>query len=517
MEHPLFYQYPALPNSREVIKPILFAALRLLLLFISLVQPSVVQANERQSDPDGCLVCHALEGLQFIDKKGVLRVASINKADYFSSLHGSVPCTDCHQMKTYPHEVKEGLVDCSTECHVNEPSKGEKFTHKPVVKEFLASTHGHGRVKDFEGGNRLEEDAEPDPSCRRCHSNTPYIIASQMEKFKTEFEHADAECGKCHVGEIWMNQFNGHILRRLIGSRWNKSDSNKSCTQCHGDYARMAKVKVDDPNADAPLIPAAKPGDPPSKKKIPVTYRWIHAAESYERTLHSRILVVGEEKGASCLDCHVNHDEHSHGHGILKDEDKKAATHPDQLNKTCGASGCHTYAKNSLNKGFVKTDVHDINQVHLPNISAILDPEKLTNVWHWGSMVLLLFAGVFGLSSVYWLIMVYPKSKKTANNIIGDERFEEVMLGRKPKKAPPKAPVAAPKAVVPPAVAVKEVLAPVVIDQTSPSAVKELIEEPSSINPVATQRPTVEVKMVGVSRIATESVPIMPAKEREDD
>ncbi|MEQ1636538.1 MAG: hypothetical protein ABL903_07590 [Methylococcales bacterium] len=452
-------------------------------VFMVLLLNSVVSANERQSDPDGCLVCHALEGLQFIDKKGVLRIATIDKADYLGSLHGSVPCTDCHQIKTYPHEVKDGLVDCASECHVNEPSKGEKFSHKPVVKEFLKSTHGNGRVKDFEGGNRLEEDSEPDPSCRRCHSNTPYIIPAQMDKFKSEMNHADAECGKCHVGEVWMKQFGGHVLRRLVGSRWNKNDINKSCTQCHADYERMAKVKIEDPNKRQPnnTLPVEGQGitdgkSPKDKRTMPVTYRWIHSTESYERTLHSRILVVGEEKGASCLDCHIQRGAGFNGHGILKDEDKTASTHPEQLGETCGASGCHNYAKSFLTQGFVKTDVHDINQVKLPDFKAVLDPKKLTDVWHWSSIVLIVFSAGFGLSSLYWLIVVYPKSKKTASNIIGDERFEEVMLGRKPKNSPPKASVKpVPAAAVPPKAELDKASVPV--GSTAVDAKVPLVED----------------------------------------
>ena len=394
-----------------------------------------VSAKERQSDPDGCLSCHALEGLQYIDKKGVLRVASIDKADYFGSLHGSVPCTDCHQMTTYPHEVKEGLVDCAGACHVEEPSKDEAFTHKPVVKEFLKSTHGHGRVKDFGGGDRLEEDAEQDPSCRRCHSNTPYIPPHQMAKFKAEFEHTDAECGKCHQGEVWMNQFSGHILRRLVGSRWNKADINKSCNQCHADKKRMAKVKIEDPE---------------TKVKNPVSYRWIHASESYERTLHSRILEVGDEKGASCLDCHIHRGEGFNGHDILKDEHKQASTHPEQLAKTCATTGCHDYAKNPLNAGFVKTDVHDINQVHLPDVQALVAKEKLRSVWHLGSLTALVVSLVLLAGSVIWLVFIYPRQKKSNTEaLLGAERFEQVMLGRKPKAAPSKA--AASKTVAKPA------------------------------------------------------------------
>ncbi len=231
-----------------------------------------------------------------------------------------------------------------------------------------------------------------------------------------------------------MNQFSGHILRRLVGSRWNKMDINKSCNQCHADKQRMAKVKIEDPE---------------TKQKNPVDYRWIHASESYARTLHSRILEVGDEKGASCLDCHIHRGEGHFGHDILKDEHKLASTHPDQLNKTCASRGCHDYAKSPFNQGFVKTDVHAIEQVHLPGIRAFLEKDRWQSAWHWGSILASLIALVFAAGSIIWLVVVYPKTKKSSDPLVGSELFEQVMLGRKPKKAPAKAVVAPKKPALP--------------------------------------------------------------------
>ncbi len=185
-----------------------------LMVFLSfIVISNQAFADKRHPDPDGCFSCHGLPDLKYIDKEGQIRSATILKADYYSSLHGSVPCKDCHRKITdYPHEEKDGLVNCGEKCHVKEPSEGKAFTHEDVVKEFEKSVHGKGLSKDFAAGNRFKEENDSSlPSCRRCHANVPYIAASQWDAFKDAFAHNDAECGTCHQGDTWMNHYSGHI------------------------------------------------------------------------------------------------------------------------------------------------------------------------------------------------------------------------------------------------------------------------------------------------------------------
>ncbi len=395
---------------------------RYLFIFFLLSSSAVLNANERHSDPDGCFSCHALEGLQFIDEDGVLRVSSIVKSHYYSSLHGSVPCKDCHRKITnYPHEVENGYVDCSESCHVNEPSEGEAYTHKPIVEEFEKSAHGKGITKDFAGGNRLKEDLDEEninPSCRRCHSNTLYIAESQMDKFKEEFMHTDTECGTCHQGDVWRDQFGGHVLRRLVGSRWKKNDNNDMCLDCHGDTERMAKVKLEDPD---------------SKEKHPVNYRWIHASESYTRSLHSRLLVTGVEGGASCIDCHAPTKMGEFRHDIRRDEDELSATHPDNLAKTCAQSSCHEFAVHSINAGFVNTDLHDIDQVKIRDWASLIDSDRLQSNWQRGFYLLGIFSIIFIGGCIFWLFKGINDKKQNA--VIGDESFERIIIGRKGKKS----------------------------------------------------------------------------------
>ncbi len=387
-----------------------------LLLAISLAGFTQVQAAERYPDEDGCLSCHALKGLDYIDESGVQRSASIDVSHYMSSLHGSVPCRDCHRkVRFYPHKVENGEVDCAASCHVEEPSKGKPYTHKAVVKEFTDSAHGTGWSKGFTGGNRLKEvETEQNPSCRTCHSNTLYIDVAKLDGFKEAFSHTETECGSCHQGEVWLNQFGGHILRRFLGGRWSKQEQNEVCHRCHDDRERMALVELKEEGRD---------------QKIPVPVRWQLASQSYAMTLHARLIRTEVDEGASCNDCHAPE---GTGHNIRRKKDPASATHEDKLAKTCAQSQCHAYASHRLNAGFVRTDMHDLDLVPLSDVAMKLDVERLRSPW---LGVALLIAPVLVFMLVgrirWWLVA--EKKKGVDFSVIGGDSFQEKMLGRKAK------------------------------------------------------------------------------------
>ena len=385
----------------------------LILLIITITQ---VMAAERHPDPDGCFSCHALKGLDYIDDEGVLRSASIDQSHYYSSLHGSVPCKDCHrEIQNFPHKVENGEVDCAASCHVEEPSGAEAYTHKKVVDEFQSSVHGKGWTKGLTGGNRLEESKnEAVPSCRSCHSNEPYIRQEDMPKFKESFAHIDTECGSCHQGEVWLNQFGGHILRRFIGSRWDKKDKNRMCNNCHADHDRMATVEIEDSE---------------SGEKQKVGPRFVLASDSYAMSLHGRLLKSGVEQGASCIDCHSPEGYH---HGVMRDEELLASTHPNNIAKTCAAEGCHSFTTNPLNYGFVQTDLHDIDIIPVLNANTPLDQTRMESNWIKALIALLPVLIILGGGTLLW--QLFGNKKGAIYAVVGGGRFQKKNIGRQPRK-----------------------------------------------------------------------------------
>ncbi|VAX09019.1 Iron-sulfur cluster-binding protein [hydrothermal vent metagenome] len=397
-------------NWGRIISTVLFA---LIIMFVILTQ---VQAEKRHSDPDGCLSCHQLSGLDYINQDGVLRSASIDIAHYYSSLHGSVPCKDCHRkIQDYPHKAKNGEVDCSESCHVEEPSVGEAYTHKNVVKEFSASVHGDGKSKGFTGANRLtESEEEQNPSCRTCHNNSLYIDETQLSSFKKDFSHTETECGNCHKGEVWLSQFGGHILRRFIENRWDKKQQNAICKQCHDDPQRMRKVKLKDKETGK----EQKPG-----------LRLILASASYDMSLHGKLVNNDKSSGASCNECHTPGVKK---HSVLAKDNIDSSTYSKNLDKTCGLSECHAYSEHVINEIFLKTDMHDLDL--LPINYKYLDDEIIIRQSGWSKALMLLAPVVIVLAIGMLFSMLFGKKRKgVVFSRFGGDYFQRKMIGRKPK------------------------------------------------------------------------------------
>ncbi len=393
----------------------IFVAVLLLLslMFIIITQ---VQAAKRHSDPDGCLSCHKLSGLDYIDSKGVLRSASIDVSHYYSSLHGSVPCKDCHRdIQYYPHKVENGKVDCGKSCHVEEPSAGQAYTHKNVVKEFSTSVHGDGKSSGFTGGNRLaESEQEQNPSCRTCHSNSLYIEPSLLPAFKKDFSHTETECGSCHEGEVWLNQFGGHILRRFIENRWDKKKENAVCNKCHANQQRMQKVKIKDNKTDRKHEPGL---------------RFILASNSYDMTLHGKLVNNNTASGASCNECHAPNNKK---HRILSKDNVGSSTYNKNLRKTCAKSNCHAYSRQLINAAFLQTDMHDLDL--LPINHTLSESLAVFMQSAWAKFLLFFVPVIFLLSAGILYSTLFGKKKKgVVFSRFGGDRFQEKMIGRKAK------------------------------------------------------------------------------------
>ncbi len=83
-------------------------------------------------DELNCVLCHKHRGLSRIDENGNFRLFYINEALFEEGPHVRVKCLDCHiDISKIPHEPAK-KVDCTTECHLNEPSSKKPFSHKPV-------------------------------------------------------------------------------------------------------------------------------------------------------------------------------------------------------------------------------------------------------------------------------------------------------------------------------------------------------------------------------------------------
>ncbi|NOQ65502.1 MAG: hypothetical protein GQ582_13405, partial [Methyloprofundus sp.] len=134
--------------------------------------------------------------------------------------------------------------------------------------------------------------------------------------------------------------------------------------------------------------------------------------------------------GASCIDCHSPD---GWKHEIRSYTDPKSASHPDNLAESCGQSNCHGYTKKPGNEGFTLTDMHDVSLLGIKNIDQPkLLPTLADSKWFWASGPFILVGLFFAIASLIWWLL-YRNTKKIIP-IVGGTRFEQVMIGRKPKR-----------------------------------------------------------------------------------
>ena len=151
-----------------------------------------------------------------------------------------------------------------------------------------------------------------------------------------------------------------------------------------------------------------------------------------------RVLIVDDSAyGASCIDCHAPE---GWKHEIRSYHDELSASHPDNLPETCGQSNCHGYAKKPGNEGFTMTDMHDVSLLGLTKVEKPFQIEAIReSKWFWSSWPLLAIGLVFIFGSAIWWL--FYRNVKKIIPIVGGDRFERVIIGRKPKAARKKAAV----------------------------------------------------------------------------
>ena len=77
------------------------------------------------------------------DKTGKKRVFYVNEKMFANSVHGNLRCKSCHVgLDKIPHtDIKK--VDCSTKCHIEEPSTNKEFSHINMIQKYEASGSGN--------------------------------------------------------------------------------------------------------------------------------------------------------------------------------------------------------------------------------------------------------------------------------------------------------------------------------------------------------------------------------------
>lgn len=190
-----------------------------------------------------------------------------------SSVHGNLPCTNCHtSIRGYPHQQEVTTVDCSG-CHSHAVKAVASSVHSKVAQNTCKSCHGDAHTMLAKTDSRSPVYATNLPqTCGACHGDT---------------KPADAKHAP-QVYKLYMDSIHGSALTKdglLVAA---------NCSSCHGSHAIRA--------AKDPLSRTAR-------ANIPETCGSCHtgAERAYFAGVHGQNLKAGNTAAPVCSDCHSAH------------------------------------------------------------------------------------------------------------------------------------------------------------------------------------------------------------------
>jgi len=300
-------QHTIIPPMSGLMHACIFSAFYLILM----VGSAGAETN-LVTDTENCLLCHRYPGMGRFDETGKKRILYINEKKFAASVHGKLKCKSCHaSLNEIPHkDVKK--VDCTTNCHIIEPSTQKEFSHSNMAGKFRAGVHGMG---SDENPKPFKEDL---PSCKYCHSNRINKIPTGMMGMTEDLSKETlTRCKGCHTEEQWAQRFYAHFTNRMRQKR-SHEEIVALCTSCHEDKEKMAR-------------------------------HGLETIETYKDTFHWTQVKYGVENAPDCLSCHVPVGYSAHD--IRPRKDPLSAINTANRVNTCsnqgGTQSCHgnaTYA-----------------------------------------------------------------------------------------------------------------------------------------------------------------------------
>jgi len=250
----------------NIVRSIIIIAFTLLCVFTN-PWPAMAD-NNMVPDTENCLLCHRYPSMGRYDETGKKRILYINEEKFANSVHGKLRCKNCHiGLDTIPHtDVKS--VDCSTNCHINEPSTEREFSHQNMVKKYNSSVHGKG------SGDKEKLYTEDLPTCKYCHTNRMYSpLKGAWGRSEALSNETLARCQGCHTNEEWAQRFYSHFTHRMRQRR-SHEEIVVLCTSCHEDSSKMSR-------------------------------HGLETIATYKDTFHWIQLKYGVENAPDCINCHI--------------------------------------------------------------------------------------------------------------------------------------------------------------------------------------------------------------------
>jgi predicted CXXCH cytochrome family protein len=292
-----------------------------------------------------CLMCHSNTSIAM--NKGGRKVSLfVNSALLKASVHGSMNCTVCHNgfnPGARPHAKVIKPVPCRT-CHAT-----------PGYEKSI-----HGMLLD-----RAGKDKASAAGCKACHG-THEIRSVKDPKSPANRLNVSGMCAKCHGKASREFQASAHGVALAEGM-----GKSPSCITCHGSHNINRAGSKDSAlfkTNEAKFCLRCHLDDPEIRKKVGASVGFI---ASYQTSVHGVALASGNQKAATCSDCHRTHD-------LKKATDSSSSVNKQNIAETC--SRCHfdvakTYNESihgiSRHKGSTDaptcTDCHGEHQIYAPS------------------------------------------------------------------------------------------------------------------------------------------------------
>jgi cytochrome b subunit of formate dehydrogenase len=294
----------------------------------------------RAADPENCLLCHRFRGLSRYDAQANRVHVFFIDPDYVEGLagpHARLACSACHtrnEVAVIPHQPVS-RVGCTQVCHLTAPGEMERlFSHANVAAMLDQSVHSQRLLSEltFSHGPLLDPNQS---QCLYCHDEPVFrsptgVVPSLSILGPRTFDRCDV----CHAGQIPVDvaYYLRHITARLQPARPTLGLA-QVCAVCHADPGILQRYKLK------------------------------NTVASYVQSFHGTAALLGEQRTADCLSCHVAAG--ANAHLMFGRTDPRSSVSPQNVASTCRSTACHPGAEPQ----FADVSVH----LDLPTARATLE------------------------------------------------------------------------------------------------------------------------------------------------
>jgi len=254
---------------------------------LSLVLLSAAAFSQSSQD---CLACHSNRTLN-MSKGGQTVALFVDEAPLKESIHAALPCVSCHigfSAGEIPHAKAIKPVNCRN-CH--------------ETPDFEGSIHGIVA------------------ECKSCHGSHD-IRSAKDPKSSVSRINISGVCGKCHDEALTLFSASAHG-----GIPGTGKTRTPSCVTCHGAHNIVPGANK---KSQSSLCLKCHLDDPEIQKQVGFSAAFL---SGYKKSIHGVALEAGNQKSATCSDCHGSHD-------LKKASDPFSSVNKRNIVQTC--SLCHS-------------------------------------------------------------------------------------------------------------------------------------------------------------------------------